>query len=516
MGQGLVMRYIVFPKFVELEEQGAKRDMARIREGITSELANLDLLCHDWASWDDAIAFVEGRKANFVEINIPDEFFTSSSIDYLHFIDQTGRTKYIRGIDPVTGNTFVAPGLAGDQFLRSGLSFKGQDVNEEETGSLVHSGLVYVASIHEPLLLSVRPILISRNYGPVHGTLIMGRFLRLEALQQKVGVNIKMYPMDNLQDTVNRAVVQRLQSGEQPPLLRYDAGDIYFYHVQNSIYNSALALIAGYKPAEIKRNGATATRTAMFCYLVVSILFLAAVSFLLSRIVTRPIRFLSDKTGEIVKSGNFSGEIKVKGQGEIAHLGRSINGLLQRITGHEKLLFAANKKLLQQSLTDPLTGLSNRRDFDVYMENEWIRLRRSKQPLSVIMCDVDYFKKYNDAYGHQRGDTCLRSLATLLSGVVNRPADLPARYGGEEFVLVLPETDHEGACHVGQMICDGVRGLKIEHAVSSVCPWVTMSVGVATVIPDDQLNSDYLVRMADEALYRAKAQGRNQVVAFEP
>ena len=511
IGQGIVMQFVVFPQFVHLEEQSGRRDMERIQQGIVDEVKNLDILCHDWASWDDSVKFIEGNKDGFVATNIPPEFFEAASIDYLHFIDQHGRTKYYRAIDLVTGGTFSVDGLGVDIVHGSGLAFQDVDPAVIDTGSLVRSGLVFVDAIPEPLLLTIRPILSSANTGPVWGTLIMGRFLRVDALQQKVGVNVSFIPVNELGVGVEAEVFAALETGEPPPLLRYEDDSIWFYRLQESLYGGSLCLIAGNKPAEIIQHGRTANRIAMLCYLVVSVLLLVFVFILVSRIVSQPIRFLSVKTNDIIKSGNFTSEIDVHGAGEIADLGRSINGLLQRIIGHEELLFAANNKLLEQSLTDSLTGLSNRRNFDEYMEKEWVRLQRSELPLSIIMGDVDYFKKYNDAYGHQQGDVCLQTLATALTNVVKRPTDLVSRYGGEEFVVVLPETDAEGALHVAGKICREVRGLKMEHAVSAVCPWVTISVGVATIIPHGQANSDYVVRMADEALYLAKEQGRNRV-----
>jgi two-component system cell cycle response regulator len=174
----------------------------------------------------------------------------------------------------------------------------------------------------------------------------------------------------------------------------------------------------------------------------------------------------------------------------------------------------ANTKLLLQSLTDPLTGLSNRRDFDIYLGKEWHRLQRTTLPIAVIMCDLDYFKKYNDAYGHVKGDKCLQILAKILGDEIKRPADLLARYGGEEFVVVLPETNSGGAMRVAERMCHAVLAHKVVHAVSDVSPWVTISVGVACLTPDEDVHSDYLVRMADEALYKAKDQGRNQVVEW--
>ena len=510
LGQALVMRGVVRPQFVQLEEQGARRDMARVQQAIILELKNVDVVCSAWAIWDDAVGFVTGRKPNFVEVNIPDDFFTLSSINYLHFFDAQGRSMYRKAIDPLTGNDF----LFEDVFEKSNDLLFRDDV---KTGSatLVKKGLVFIDGIPDPLCIVSRPIIFTNNSGHVQGTLIMGRFLDRKTIQQNIGVNFTFQSIEVIESVIETCeVLDLLTYGAPPPVLRIDDGVIYFYSIYNDIYGQPLGVLVGEKPTEIIESGASAIHTAMFCYFIGSVLFLWVVFFLISRSVTIPLRRLSTKTTRIVKSGNFATEIAVEQQGEISELGESVNALLRRIVDHEQLLLDANNKLLEQSLTDPLTGLANRRDFDAYMDNEWARMERNRLPLSVVMCDVDYFKKYNDAYGHQKGDHCLQALARVLEEVAQRPADLPARYGGEEFVLVLPETDAAGALHVARSVCDQVQALGIEHIVSDVSPHVTMSVGVATVIPTAEHTVDFLVQIADEALYKAKQQGRNRAVVF--
>lgn len=511
VGQGLVMQFVVYPQFVHLEEQGARQDMERIQQGIKAEVKNLDILCHAWSSWDDSLAFVAGRKPGFVKSSIPPEIVAAATIDYLHFIDRRGRTKYYRAIDPVTGRSLMADDLDFDATRGLDLLFQGEDVSGVDSGRLVRSGFVYVDFVPEPLLIVARPILASSGNGQIGGTLIMGRFLNIDALQQQVGVDVAFVPVKGLNRGLNREMLHLLESGEPPPLIRYADDFIYSYRLQDGLVGGVLCLVVGHKSAEIIQHGRAVQRMVMSCSVIVSVLLLLAVFFVFRRTVTSPLLFLNGKTKEIIKSGNFSATIEVGGAGEIADLGRSINGLLQRIVSHEQLLFAANNKLLEQSLTDALTGLANRRDFDAYIKKEWTRLQRSGFPMSIIMCDVDYFKKYNDAYGHQQGDTCLQSLAEALDNAVRRPPDLVARYGGEEFIIILPETDTKGALHIAHKICTEVRALKIEHIVSDVSPCVTISVGVATLIPYEQAKPEYLVRMADEALYLAKEYGRNRV-----
>ena len=168
-------------------------------------------------------------------------------------------------------------------------------------------------------------------------------------------------------------------------------------------------------------------------------------------------------------------------------------------------------ELLRLSRLDGLTQIANRRTFDEHLQKEWRRAQRSGAPISVVLADVDHFKKFNDTYGHLAGDDCLRKVAQVFETALRRPGDLPARYGGEEFVAVLPATDHEGAGHVAERIRKLLEELQIAHEASSVADHVTASLGAATMHPLENTGPKDLVAMADEALYEAKQAGRNRV-----
>jgi diguanylate cyclase (GGDEF)-like protein len=179
----------------------------------------------------------------------------------------------------------------------------------------------------------------------------------------------------------------------------------------------------------------------------------------------------------------------------------------------ETALFAANQKLALLATLDELTGVANRRYFNEHLAREWSRLKREQIPLSLILCDIDYFKRYNDYYGHLAGDVTLKQVAQAIRKVLKRPADLVARYGGEEFVILLPNTSMAGAVQVGELIRQQVQQLKIPHAQSLVSDYVTLSLGISSLVPSLKESPEVLIKMADEALYAAKRQGRNIAVA---
>jgi len=163
------------------------------------------------------------------------------------------------------------------------------------------------------------------------------------------------------------------------------------------------------------------------------------------------------------------------------------------------------------STMDGLTGIPNRRRFDEVIDLEWRRARRNQTPLSLLMMDIDYFKAYNDHYGHIAGDDCLVIVAKAIASVIRRPADFVARYGGEEFVVLLPETDNSGAAQMATRVQEKMKMLAIPHEYSPVSNYVTLSIGVATTIPSDTQAPSDLIKQADELLYKAKNNGRNQI-----
>ena len=189
----------------------------------------------------------------------------------------------------------------------------------------------------------------------------------------------------------------------------------------------------------------------------------------------------------------------------------------EKLLQTEEMLKKANDGLYQLSTTDALTGIANRRAYDEYLELEWRRMLRNSTPLSLIICDIDFFKKYNDHYGHKAGDHCLHTVAQSIREIATRPDDFVARYGGEEFAVVLPDTKEEGALYVAEKIRMAVFQHHIPHEDSAAEPYVTLSLGIATIQPPlaTGFSTTSLFRVADNALYEAKRQGRNRTVLHQ-
>ena len=209
--------------------------------------------------------------------------------------------------------------------------------------------------------------------------------------------------------------------------------------------------------------------------------------------------FMSDANGIMRQSGIRHLAVTEKGE---------FIGLLSAMNFFEYYK-DVEEYLSNLAIHDGLTGIYNRRYFDETLAREWKRTKREKSPLSLIMLDIDYFKKYNDTYGHQAGDGCLIKVATAISGALRRPADMAARYGGEEFAVILPNFELENATQFGETIRAKIEALKIEHRQSDVNPFITASLGLACIVPSSKSSPRELIEAADKALYSAKNNSRN-------
>lgn len=208
---------------------------------------------------------------------------------------------------------------------------------------------------------------------------------------------------------------------------------------------------------------------------------------------------------------------------DVVHVVRKPNGEVDSLIGFmfditerkqtEQKLMDLQKELEQLSFKDGLTGLANRRKFDLSMEIEWRNAKRTGKPLSLIMVDIDYFKQYNDHYGHLQGDDCLKTVSKTLNESASRARDFVARFGGEEFVLVIPESNAEAAAAVAERCREAIFKLQIPHAKSSISQWLSISLGVGTIVPGQHDQLLDFINQVDRRLYLAKQKGRDCIVA---
>jgi diguanylate cyclase (GGDEF)-like protein len=212
----------------------------------------------------------------------------------------------------------------------------------------------------------------------------------------------------------------------------------------------------------------------------------------------------------VTANSSSEGEIAALEAGAVDFICKPFNPPVVRARVQTHLRLQLHSETLSKLADrDGLTGLFNRRYFDEQLEREWLRHKRQKLPLGLAFIDIDFFKTYNDHYGHLQGDECLRNVAHVIAASTRRPDEMVARYGGEEFIVILPYIGEKDVRSYAEWVCRRVREASIEHAYSPIAAVVTISVGATTVVPTDALTSQILAALADDALYQAKSAGRN-------
>lgn len=238
-------------------------------------------------------------------------------------------------------------------------------------------------------------------------------------------------------------------------------------------------------------------------FVTITFLILLMVLLMLNRGIFKPLKHMMYGI-ERYRGGQLDTRIAPSGLRELYTLGETFNSMI----GQLRLDIT---ELERHSQSDGLTGLGNRRYFEQRLQEEWSRAIRQQWPVSVLFIDIDYFKRYNDHYGHLQGDECLCRVAEAIQQAVKRDIDVAARYGGEEFVILLPDTDLAGAEQVARELQQAIRRLDIEHRGSNIEPFLTLSIGIASHIPQFPEKPEELLHAADTALYEAKERGRNRI-----
>jgi diguanylate cyclase (GGDEF)-like protein len=512
----VVQRFVIYPSFLDLERHEAGENLQRIFQAIDRETYHLERLSRDWAIWDDTHDFMTTGTMAYIESNLDEQSLENISLNVLVFCSTNGTVVWSRVRDVADGEKKSLEFMAGNTIDPGHPTLA---VGSAEGGGKGKTGIL--GSEHGPLLFATREILHSDGSGPAAGYLVMGRFLRgkmLTAIKDQTRIDFEIvHPFSeaDIMCDVNTPYTSGTLTYFTQPAGEY----IKICAAYRDPIASALFGVQYLFPREITQKGIASIRYAMLLVIGSGAIVLVMLNVLLQIVVVRPLQRLTSQAARITREGDFSMRLSLNRRDEIGELANSFDALVQTVRERTRELKHANDKLTTLSMRDPMTGIANRRMFDETLKQEWRRAMRDQTPISVILADVDHFKNYNDTHGHQHGDQCLIAVAAVLQGQMQRPGDLAARYGGEEFVIVLPDTDEDGARHMAETLRQSVLDLRMEHGASETGPFVTISLGTVTMVPslDEGDNGmDQLLGRADQALYLAKKAGRNQTAQWTP
>lgn len=498
--QYLVHRILIFPSYAALERADARRQLDRVIEAIGRETVHLDTTAHDWGSWDDTAAYMASGDETFIETNLGPTVFIDNRLDFVQLVDTGGRVVWQSAVERSSGEKTALRGLPGNRYPSDHILVS-HPSGAAPLGKRSLRGIMILDG--RPALIASRPILTSENTGPIRGTIILGRHLDdhyVQALEEMTRVLFEI------------AVFSESASGSGKRGTGYEGTTIEPTGDGELAARTLLADIAGHPAVEVvayhpRRITAQGWRTILFSLAVTAAACL--VLFLVLRaavwmILLRPLSALTRDVERVYTEDDYRPDLPVNRGDEIGTLAGAFRKMIHHIDNQ-------TDALKKQADRDALTGLANRRSLLATLKEEWRRMAREQHPLSVIMSDVDRFKAYNDTYGHAAGDECLKAVAAVLDANTRRAGDLAARYGGEEFLVVLPGTPLQAATQIAERIRAEIAGLDIAHESSDIAAHLTISLGVATAVPDTRDSFDTLLKAADDALYAAKGAGRNRV-----
>lgn len=508
-----VQRFVVYPSFLELEHHEAGQNLQRIFHAIDREGYHLERISRDWATWDDTHDFMTSRSEAYKKSNLNDDAMDSIAVNVMIFFTPDGTIVWGNARD-----TVQEIGLDFELLQSGSIDWNHPllSLPPEEKGM---RGVINTE--HGPLLFATRQILRSDGSGPSNGYLVVGRFVNpamVETLAEQTRISFEIvYPYLEERMVCGKSGIKAASIDD---LHYFTLDDGEFVTVCSAYLDFAGVPIFGIQylfPREITRKGIASIRYAMVLAISSGLIVLVILNILLQAVILRPLQKLTEHAARLQREEDYSLRLDLRRNDEVGMLAGSFDSMVQTISERTEELKRANEQLTQLSLRDGLTGIPNRRMFDASLKQEWRRAMRDRTPVSLILGDVDFFKDYNDAHGHLQGDQCLIAVAAVLQRQIQRPADLAARFGGEEFAVILADTDAEGAEHVAQSLRRAVMDLHLEHGQSEASPFVTMSFGVASMIPQPEDGDEgmaELLRRADRTMYQAKRSGRNRVVAW--
>lgn len=506
----IVLSTITLNSFGRLEKQKICTEIYRVWDVINEELERLYLIAEDWGEWDVTYNFMVERNPDTIPMDLTNTTFSNLGLNLMLFLTNNYEIIAGKAYDLEKGKQVKIPVGLQPYLVSDSLLLNHQDIDSYHRGFLLlPEGLLMIAS---------NPILTTESNGPIRGTLLVGSYLnsrKISELNKRLRISTNIYTFQDKENQkrllefnkkFNKSKHELPKACQDWPKLVeiLDNQTIAGYMLIKDLKEKPIAILKIREEREIFREAQKTLKNFIISLIGLGIFFTILMVVIIEKTVIDKIIKIISKIQKITDNHQLYRRLKVEGNDEITQLSKTLNSML------EKLEIYTNK-LSEQVFIDGLTKIANRRKFDEYLQEQWQHCLEQHQPLSLILCDLDFFKSYNDTYGHLAGDECLTKIAQMLNQSVVSLEAIVARYGGEEFGVILPQTNSQMAMEIAENIKHNLKNMKMVHLSSLISDYLTLSIGVATMIPDQELSPQDLVNGADQALYQSKNLGRDRI-----
>jgi len=506
--------WIELPELYRIERESDARGVNRVRNALARRAEDMARKIRDYAAWDTTYEFMslqsgDQRAAYFLETEIGPATYRNNQINGIVILDNDGRVVHSAGLSIKTGAPDPSVNLNVDSLDPRLFS------RPRHEGVIIDSGIA-PSNVGHVLFASAR-IVDTAEKAPPRGTILFWRRIdaaEISDIAYLTGLKFTLIPVE-VAAAEPRLATNLTRVQEHPgDFTSRDANGLIFWQLDDFAGRPAFLVQQQANPRSFNPELLSPSTLAGFvCAGLVLVVLFAIIT---RTVVDRVIR-ASAIMRKIRETGAFHHRIPILGEtmDELGEMFQHFNALLVRVSRQEEDLREQNRRLAEMSQQDTLTGIPNRRSLNENFDRFWRQAVRAKRPISVLMIDVDFFKPYNDRYGHLAGDRVLKQVAQALQENLHRATDFVARYGGEEFCVVLTETTLDHAMRVAEGLRKAIMDLGIRHEDSPHAGVVTISMGVASSMASQAVVHLDLMRGADRALYRAKELGRNRVVHIE-
>ncbi len=487
---------IVHPKLREITAEVDHKDLRRVLLAIDSKKLQLSALAYKNAIANDAFEFYDNHDPKFIDDNFPIDTLIAFNIDLVALFDRNNQAVEARVID-MQLSAFVDKPLPVKDISPYLLELD----KVRPHAPIFDSGLM--ATALGPQLYAVASVMSTDTNSEARGSLLLGvplddEFVR--DIEESTQVKLTITPLPDAARTMAAATALEQRYRDEQNQITWLLTD----NDQRPVATMTVTL-------PVRDSEQDWLLLPLIVSLLVGMLGGVGILIMFRQLLIKPILQIGEHLQRVRASADYTLRLNSNYGNEIGDLSRNIDAMVTQVQIQQDQLQAQSMEMQRLSYNDGLTGLANRRRFDQALTINWALAQRNQSPLALIMCDVDYFKPYNDHYGHLRGDDALRKVAAAIKRVSVRQSDVAARYGGEEFAILLPDTDEASAAGIAARLQAELLAAAIPHAESQASPLLTISIGIAALIPGAQQPRE-LIHRADESLYAAKAAGRNRIM----